>query len=407
MTQSKPTLILAILVFNAGCANAYNPIRQVSVSADGMLEMQSGASRELANILSDDPEAPAVAKSLLALAEKGTPQDELLPFVRKLKSQIEPWHENATKVLNAAIEEVKKCAAAMDGSMSQLQNKKDGCSGNSESQSLVQLVEASNCRTEESTKFTTMEHWKAETAEKKEVMDTECKKLADIKAEARAATAKYTSGDVGAYLKSVSTKICDDPTGLLPRLKDAKSKCEAAKGERNDANGKWVTATTEHTESKTVCNGIQKKKDKECCTYALATKTTCTHHDTCYEDKVDKYNKVKGLIEAEEKVAKVEWRVYSRIECLLPVLGTDDAAKIEECRAQAHSTAHLDIDYPAIPAKGSCVIEAAYPGTAAYRNAHYGSNPASAQAQDVAVCAGLAGQAPTYLAPSAGTVIVR
>jgi len=131
--------------------------------------------------------------------------------------------------------------------------------------------------------------------------------------------------------------------------------------------------------------------DVTCCAYALATQDVCESHDTCYEDKVEAYNAVKAIVQAEEKVKKVEWRVYSRIECLLPVLGTDEAAKIEECRAQTHSTTHLDIEYPAIPEKSACQVEQGYPGTEAYQNANYASLPDNAKGKAVAVCAGMTG----------------
>jgi len=112
-------------------------------------------------------------------------------------------------------------------------------------------------------------------------------------------------------------------------------------------------------------------------------------HDTCHDDKVAAYEAVKAIIEAEEKVRKVEWRVYSRIECLLPVLGTDDAAKIEECRTKEHSTSHLDIEYPAIPEKSKCTEDQAFPGTETYKKDHFGTLPDNAKGQAVAVCTGM------------------
>jgi len=393
MAHSKPTLILAILFLNVACTTAHTPIRRASVSAQGAIEMQSDSSSELANMLSDDPEAPAVAKGLLALAREGAPQDELLDLVRNLKSKIEPWHENATKVIERSIESFKQCAVPMTGAMGKLEGKKKECSANAEEESLIQveaLPQTINCRTEQSTKFTTMKKWEAQTGEKKEIMDTECEHFAGIEAEVRAATAHYGGGDAGAYLKSVLSEFCECPDGLLCRYKEAKKKCKDAKDEHTDAKGKWVIAVDEHTEVKKRCNGAQKKRDEGCCKYALETKRTCEAHDQCHRDKVEAYEKVKELFKEEEKMRKVEWRVYSRIECLLPILGTSDTKNIDKCRnIVEHDTTHLTLKYPDPPAKSPCVVEVAYPGTPAYYNAHYGSLPGNAQAQDVLPCTGM------------------
>merc|ERR1719262_1727592 len=116
------------------------------------------------------------------LAE-GTPSDDLLPFVQKLKNQIQPWHDSSTATLKAAIEEIASCTAGMENGMGETEAKRDSCSAKSTSHATH--------RTDESTKFTTKEHWKAETAEKKEQMTTECNAFQTVKDEARATTASY------------------------------------------------------------------------------------------------------------------------------------------------------------------------------------------------------------------------
>merc|ERR1719262_1142836 len=303
------------------------------------------------------------------LAE-GTPSDDLLPFVQKLKEQIQPWHDKSTATLKAAIEEIASCTEGMENGMRETEAKKDSCIAKSD--------EHTTCRTDESAKFTVKEHWKAETAEKKEEMTTECNVFKTVEDEAKSATASYGGGDEGAYLESVSQKFCSD---LLPRYKLHKEKCTTATAEHVRVSGIYETKNTAYTVQKTTSDTVQTEMDVTCCEYALATKDVCTSHDTCYEDKVAAYKALKGIVESEEKVKKVEWRVYSRIECLLPVLGTDQAAKIEECRDKTHDTSHLDIDYPSIPEKSECHADDAFPGTDAYKNAHYASLPDTAKGE--------------------------
>merc|ERR1719262_297585 len=209
-------------------------------------------------------------------------------------------------------------------------------------------------------------------------MEIECNEFQTVKDEAKSATASYGGGDEGAYLERVSEQFCND---LLPRYEEHKEKCTTAKAEHVTVSETYETKNTAYTVQKTTSDTVQSEMDVACCEYALATKHVCTAHATCYEDKVEAYNAVKAIVEAEEKVKKVEWRVYSRIECLLPVLGTDQAAKIEECRETTHSTSHLDIEYPTIPEKSTCKVEEAFPGTEAYKNAHYASLPDTAKGE--------------------------
>jgi len=383
MAPSNSWFILALLLLNTACPAAGASVMRVheaSIKAGGEVEMMQTESLSglsgLTNMFADDDEASATA-NLLMLAE-GTPSDDLLPFVQKLKNQIQPWHDDATAKLKAAIEEVKACTGEMENGMRDAQAEKDSCTAESTSHTTH--------RKDERSKFSAKEQAKANEVEKKEEMTTECNAFKAVKDEVHSATATYGGGDEGAYLESVSQQFC---SGLLPRYKEAKQKCTTATAEHTEASETYETKNTAYTVQKSASDTVQTEMDETCCEYALATKGVCTSHATCYEDKVAAYKVVKAIIEGEEKVKKVEWRVYSRIECLLPVLGTDNAAKIEECRAKEHSTSHLDIEYPDVPEKVACQTEQAYPGTEAYKAAHFGNLPDEAKGKSVAVCAGM------------------
>merc|ERR1719262_1948832 len=243
-------------------------------------------------------------------------------------------------------------------------------------------------RTEESEKFTTKEYWKAQKAEKKEVMDTECKIFSDVEEEARAAKASYGGGNVESFLENVCKEFGD----LLPRYEDAKEKCATAKRNYATVSAKYEAALSAWNVQVKAGNVIQTKMDVTCCEYALATKDTCDSYDTCYKDKAAEYKKLKGEQLEEEKKQHVNWRVLSRIKCLLPVFLSHDKTKIDECRAiEKHSTDHLFITDPGIPPEDSCHPEAAYPGTDAYYKAQIVPLPSNAKGQPVAECVGMIG----------------
>jgi len=356
-------------------------VHKASIQPGGEVEMMQTESlsglAQIAKMVSDDNEAKAVTSKLLMLAE-GTPSDDLLPFIQKLKKQLQPWHDKATETLKAAIKEIESCTAEMENGMHETEPEKGICS--------VKGTSHTTQRTDESAKCTSKEQAKADKAEKKEEMITECNAFKAVKDEVHSTTASYGGGDEGAYLESVSQQFC---SGLLPRFKAAKEKCTTATAEHTKASEIYETKNTAYTVQKSASDTVQTEMDVTCCEYALATKSVCTSGDTCYEDKVEAYKAVEAIIKGEEKVKKVEWRVYSRIECLLPVLGTDNAAKIDECRAKEHSTSHLDIEYPKIPEKSECTPEQDFPGTEAYKNAHFDNLPDNAKGKDVAVCAGM------------------
>jgi len=380
MSPSKSLFILGLLL-NVGCLAAHSPVRrEYSVKADGNIQAESQSRSLIAELANMLPEEEAQqTQSLLMLAEEGAPKDELTKMVGDLKSKIPPWRTDAMATLQKSVDAIEKCATEMNGAVAQWPEKKNQCDAQGDSHT--------SCREEESKKFQEMTHWKGQRAEKKEVMDTECKIFDDVKKEARAATASYSSGDEESYLEGV----CEEFSALQPRYEDAKKKCTAAKADHAKVVEIYEQAESAYTAEKKVCDEKQTQAEVSYCQYALTTKGTCDAYGTCYEDKVAEYTKVKEIIESEEKLNKVEWRVYSRIECLLPLLGTDKADEIEKCRKKTYSLE--DVVYPDVPGKDACTIETAYPSTNAYYTAHMAPLPEDAKGGPVATCVGLAPKA--------------
>jgi hypothetical protein len=380
MVHSKPNLILALLLLNTACPAAGASVMRVNYNGEVEV-MQTESATGLANMFSDDLEAKAMASKLL----EGTPIDDLKEKVQDLKDQIyvnennKPFEKRATATLEAAIAEIRSCTAGMENGMRGAGAKKDSCSAKSTSHTTH--------RTDESTMFTVKEHWKAEKAEKKEIMTTECTAFQTVADEAKSATASYGGGDAGAYLASVLQKFCKD---LLPRYREHKEKCTTAKAEHVRVSAIYDNKNNVYMVQKTASDTVQTEMDVTCCEYALATKDVCTSYGTCYKDKRAAYkNEVLPLVKAEENAKKVEWRVYSRIECLLPALGTSNTHEIEKCRVKTHETDHLTVPEPTIPGESACPVDEAFPGTDAYYTTHFGHLPENAKGKKVAECTGM------------------
>jgi len=364
MSHSKSLFILGLLMLNVGCHSAHSPAQSLS--------------EKLASVLPE--EGTEQTQSLLMLAQAGAPKAKLLKFVSDLKDEIKPWPAEAHATLKERIDAVNACATTKDGEMAHNLAQKRQCDEQSDLHK--------KCRKEESKKFKNKTHWEAVRAEKKGIMDRECKIFRDVKEEVRAAKASHGGGNVESFLESV----CGRFGILITRYEDAKEKCTTATAEHERVSAIYEKVASEYEVQRNACDDKQTETEVVCCHYALATKDTCDSYGTCFEDKVAEYRQVKGLVEKQEKVKKVEWRVWSRIECLLPALDTDNSAKIAECKAiKEHNTDHLTITYPDEPAKDSCTIEAAYPGTDAYYKAHMASLPDDAKGRPVAQCVGLTG----------------
>jgi hypothetical protein len=376
MAHSKPNLILALLLLNTACPAAGASVMRVHSSGEVEV-MQTESVTDLANMFSDDLEAKAMASKLLE-GKPSDARDEMSEWCEDGKKKTQTSNDEARATLEAAFAKIASCTAAMETGMRGTEAKKGSCISKSD--------EHAACRKEESTKFTTKEHWKAETAEKKEVMTTECNAFQAVEDEAKSATASYGGEDEGAYLESVSQKFCKD---LLPRYRKHKERCMTAKAEHVRVSEIYVTKKTAYIVQKAKCDGIQTEMDVTCCEYSLATKGVCTSYDTCYEDKVADYKEMNAGIQADVKVMEVEWRVYERILCLLPLLGSDDHAGIMACRAKIQDWSHLKIAEHEMPGQSACHVDEAFPGTSAYYTTHFGNLPEDAKGKDVAECAGM------------------
>jgi len=377
MSRSKTTFLLVLLWLNVGC-DAASTIRR-SVDFDGSID--AGPPSDLPSLMEQLSMTPEEStKEIVALftqVKEGAPADELLKVVSELKSRIPLWRTNRTADLNNAIDGVKQCATTMKEEMELTNKKKEECT--------TLNLSHEKARIEEAGKLATEEHSKAQQAEKKEVMQTDCGVFDQVTTHAKQTSVSYDNQEnVGDYLRGVSKKICED---LLPEYDKAEKECDAATKVYNDVSAEEKNKTNEHEVQVALGDKIQHFMDVTCCKYGLATKDVCNSYDPCYEDKVVEYKSLEAMIKQDEQMKKVEWRVYSRIECLLPILGTSNSDAIDACRNKTYTSP--DIVYPDIPKQDSCITWAAYPGTDAYKKDHFDSLPDNAKGKPVAECIGM------------------
>jgi len=378
MSRSKTTFLLVLLWLNVGCDAASSTIRH-SVHFDGSIDAgPSSDPPSLMELLSMTPEESTnETVAMLTQVKEGGPMDDLLKVVSEMKSRIPPWRMNRTADLEKAIDGVKQCVTTMEEGMELAKKEEEECT-------TLKLSHEKD-RIKEAGMFATKEHKTAQQAEKKEIMQSDCGVLDQVTAQVKQTSVSYDHQEnVGDFLRGVSKKICED---LLPEYDTAEEKCGAATKVYEEVVEEDKKNTSEYDAQVEVGNKIQNDMDVTCCKYGLATKDVCNSFNTCYDDKVVEYKSLEAIIKQDEQIKKVEWRVYSRIECLLPLLGTNKSDEIDTCRNKTYTSP--DIVYPDIPKQDSCITWAAYPGTDAYKKDHFDSLPDNAKGKPVAECVGM------------------
>jgi hypothetical protein len=143
-----------------------------------------------------------------------------------------------------------------------------------------------------------------------------------------------------------------------------------------------------------VCNLKQTALEDAYCNVNAALQQSCTDYSECFSSALETYNDRVPVIKAQEKARKVNWRVLKRIECLVPILGSGDKAKIEACRKKEHDTKHLDLTYENPPKESSCDSPGPMPCSEEFQQVAYGGLPLNAAAAECQVCPG--GAPPAY-----------
>jgi hypothetical protein len=142
---------------------------------------------------------------------------------------------------------------------------------------------------------------------------------------------------------------------------------------------------------KEACNVQQSDLEDSYCKVESALVEGCTDYSECYKVAMEEYNNRVPVIKAEEKARKINWRVFKRIACLLPVLKAGGkAADIEACKKKTHETKHLDLKYQDAPPQELCPGAGPMPCAADFKRAVYGGLPEHGVAAECKPCPGAA-----------------
>jgi len=169
---------------------------------------------------------------------------------------------------------------------------------------------------------------------------------------------KVTAGDYEGWLNSFSHQIAQ----LKTQYDEAAGGCGNASKLVDDAKPKCLAANSSMAANKTSCDGIQAAADQMGCSNDPTAHAACNTYKTCWETANQTYLEANESIAAAQVNRTAQWRVLKRMLCLL----SEEAAGathdgIDACREQTIDTSHLDLVYPAVPAKVDCSVPAGGP----------------------------------------------
>jgi len=123
------------------------------------------------------------------------------------------------------------------------------------------------------------------------------------------------------------------------------------------------------------CDRDQRLFEVAFCSYEVSLTTTCQSHSACYDAAVLNRGIEMTNLKLKEASEKIMWKSCKKVRCYLDMLDADvvDQQGFDDCKQLKTDTSHLDVVYPAAPAKEDCDTTdvTKYPGDPAWLQEEY------------------------------------
>lgn len=146
------------------------------------------------------------------------------------------------------------------------------------------------------------------------------------------------------------------------------SRCSRARRAFYYARKRYTQSRNSWSKTRRICNAIQTSMEQRFCSFHLRVRNACRRYNSCFSNGYRSYRRNLPAIRKAESERKVQWRVLKRIQCLIPVMKKGGAKAIEKCRKIKHSTKHLNLKYPRLPARKPCRATSPVPCSRRYLN---------------------------------------
>merc|ERR1719359_1428184 len=177
-------------------------------------------------------------------------------------------------------------------------------------------------------------------------------------------------------------------TKYIPQDKALNFAIDAWKKQVAKCNG----IAKELASKKKSCNGNQAVFEQYSCSYYLGVVSNCKNSKTAYTKAANAFAAEKASVKILEKDRKAEFTGLMKAHCILKAIsgskGQLSMAKLDKCKSVGISTAKLNLQYLAPPAKLSCTPTPLYPCQSQFLKAEYSGMPKGTTPAKCTPCAG-------------------
>jgi len=132
----------------------------------------------------------------------------------------------------------------------------------------------------------------------------------------------------------------------------------------------WVASLHAEHNKTNDCNALQQDFEASFCKWTETQDATCTAYETCFESALAQHVQLVSHANNTEHLSKADYVAAEQVLCSLQVFNAGSAAEKEEamalCDSQVVNTTRLDMTYPELVAKDTCLVPVDYPCMASW-----------------------------------------
>merc|ERR1719272_2930278 len=328
---------------------------------------------------------------------------------KTMKPKVLAAHANDQKELGRLIEEVRKCG----------RTQKSASRGAGKVQALYRKESKSHkeCRADEAVKFTTKKNCLAARDNLYLIKKGKCDHFGTLSTKIgttkdnRAIVTKAGGESIESYVTRISVTICGKHVhgtkgkksapggyggglagGFLDQYHRAKEACDNAEKKWKKKAKECKQKVADYNVKKGQCNQFQELMDASSCKGAIMAKDNCETYAECYNSHASAFKSFQLECQSNEVDRQAEWRGLNRISCLIGAFadGKVTGAEVDACKKKSVDTSALNLKYPKLPKRVTCVVPQLYPSTGAYKRAEVAPLPMLAKGKASVECSGVA-----------------
>lgn len=314
----------------------------------------------------------------------------LLDITQDMLGKVEDFHGQQQDLLDSECKLLSACASTMRDNLR--------VAALSEQVLTTKTTEHGSCRKDEAALAGRQEQCRMLQSAMQKLKKAACSALADYEAEVgeearhQAAMDKLPGEDTETYLDRLGRRYCDEG-GLLYEFNQKEEACAEATNSVDDTAMGCTATGTAYGTKKATCDSLQSEMAEAACDHVSMETEACRTYGTCRVQTLEAYKLTVASADSDTSDRQTEWKVLSRIECMLEVIAEDpgdvDEEALKDCTdLKQYKTENLKMNYTCDMQEVACRVTETYPGTSHYNELLTGLTP-TAPAMPVQRCSGM------------------